>query len=151
MCPLSTNQQRRQRGPMKPPGTLRSRSQPSQSGRPSSRHDTRRRLSRVATPVAAQHKVSEGLARHPGPPKLLPCPPQASSADSSEPILCAWNVTCVSSEVGMMTSHFRDEETEDQRTSCWLKARELVRGPGWEHGSVRPQKQSSFQESLCAK
>lgn len=43
---------------MKPLGTLRSRSQPSQSGRPSSRHDTRRRLSRVATPAAAQHSRS---------------------------------------------------------------------------------------------
>ena len=43
---------------MKPLGTLRSWSQPSQSGRPSSLHDTRRRLSRVAMPAAAQHGPS---------------------------------------------------------------------------------------------
>lgn len=45
------------------------------------------------------------------------------------------------------SSHFRNKETEDQKTSYWLKVTELVRG--WEHRSIRAQKESSFQESLC--
>lgn len=45
------------------------------------------------------------------------------------------------------SSHFINKETEDQKTSYWLKVTELVRD--WKHRSVRPQKESSFQESLC--
>ena len=126
MCPLSTNQQRRQRGPMKPPGTLRSRSQPSQSGRPSCRQDTRRRLSSVATPAAAQWLVGEGLARRPGPPYRFPHSPQAPPADISEPRLCAWNVTGVVSSQAGLTLHFSDKEAEDQRMSCLPRHRAVL-------------------------